>query len=61
MQLDVKVLVIYADDRLLVSADTGGGPSNTVDISAIDAEEIDWAIGLVMRSVRRQLVARLAK
>lgn len=61
MKLEAKFLIVYADDRLLVTADIPGCPSNTVDVSAIDAEEIDWAFGLVARSVRRQIVELLSR
>lgn len=55
----MHLVVVDADGRTLVVSHIEGAPSNTVDIHTADAEELDIAIGMVTRSVRRQLVAML--
>lgn len=58
MKIAITVDVVYADERMLVVTNFDGAPQNVVDVSAIDDVEIDQALGMVFRSLRRQLLER---
>lgn len=58
-EMHVDVEVVYADGRVLVVTTMEGWPTNHVDVTAYEVHELDQAIGMAMRSLRRQLVERL--
>lgn len=59
MKLNVTVDVVYAEGRILVVTSMDGSPQNLVDVSALDVGELDQALGMAMRSLRRQLLERV--
>ena len=56
MRLDVTLTVVYVDDRVLVAGEIEGSPSNICDVLVDDTDELNDAIGMVMRSMRKQIV-----